>query len=233
MLPCFNSKILHGNRGLWRGVLLAFALCLSISVSAQTVEEVLEKAEQNDVEAQVLLGAMYYLGQGVAQNFAEAVSWYRKAAGQGDANAQFTLGQMYRQGLGIAQNDTEAANWYRKAAEQEHAVAQYNLGMMYINGHGVAQSDAEAVDWLRKAAEQGYMYAQYNLGGLYYEGRGVAQDYATAYMLLMLAISQTDASSSDYARLTTAYDELVGRLTRSQIIEAERLAQEWKQRHPR
>ncbi|MEN8216794.1 MAG: hypothetical protein ABFS56_10555, partial [Pseudomonadota bacterium] len=40
----------------------------------------------------------------VAQNYQEAVRWYRKAAEQGDAKGQSNLGLMYHYGLGVAQN---------------------------------------------------------------------------------------------------------------------------------
>ena len=36
-------------------------------------------------------------GQGVPQDYAEAVKWYRKAAEQGDVNAQHNIGLMYTQ----------------------------------------------------------------------------------------------------------------------------------------
>ena len=45
--------------------------------------------------AQYDLGGMYYNGQGVAKNYAEAMKWFRKAADQGSANAQYGLGVMY------------------------------------------------------------------------------------------------------------------------------------------
>ena len=35
---------------------------------------------------------MYYNGEGVPQDYQEAVSWFRLAAEQGDASAQFNLG---------------------------------------------------------------------------------------------------------------------------------------------
>jgi uncharacterized protein len=57
-------------------------------------------------------------GLGVAQNYAEAVRWYRAAAEQGLGQAQVNLGVMYRQGLGVAQDNAEALRWYRAAAEQ-------------------------------------------------------------------------------------------------------------------
>ncbi len=42
-------------------------------------------AEQGNADAQSILGEMYDDGQGFAQDYAEAVKWYRKAAEQGQA----------------------------------------------------------------------------------------------------------------------------------------------------
>ena len=59
-------------------------------------------ADQGDAGAQYNLGVMYDNGQGVPQNYAEAVKWYRLAADQGDASAQYNLGVMYDNGRGRA-----------------------------------------------------------------------------------------------------------------------------------
>lgn len=40
-------------------------------------------AEKGEAWAQVSLGANYASGQGVVQDYAEAVKWYRRAADQG------------------------------------------------------------------------------------------------------------------------------------------------------
>ena len=48
-------------------------------------------AEQGDAGAQNNLGKCYHNGQGVAQDYAQAVAWYRKAAEQGHAGAQEAL----------------------------------------------------------------------------------------------------------------------------------------------
>ncbi len=61
-------------------------------------------AEQGDVNAQFLLGAMYDKGLGVPQDYAEAVKWYRKAAEQGYAGAQNNLAFMYDDGEGVKQD---------------------------------------------------------------------------------------------------------------------------------
>ena len=123
---------------------------------------------------------MYKNGEGVPQDYAEAIHWYLKAAEQGDVNAQFNLGLMHDEGQGVAQNYIEASRWYQKAANQGDVNAQFNLGTMYDQGQGVPQDSAEAIRWYRKAAEQGDDYANLNLGLMYIAGQGVAQDYAEA-----------------------------------------------------
>ncbi len=45
-------------------------------------------AEKGSVSAQKMLGAMYYLGEGVPKNLKKAYVWYRLAANQGDPSAQ-------------------------------------------------------------------------------------------------------------------------------------------------
>ena len=104
-------------------------------------------AEAGLVEAQVNLGIMYRLGEGVPQDKAEAARWDRLAAGQGDAQAQFNLAVQYDNGDGVPQDKTEAARWYRLAADQGYANAQLNVGFMYDFGEGVSQDKAEAVRW--------------------------------------------------------------------------------------
>jgi TPR repeat protein len=71
-----------------------------------------------DAKAQFNLGVAYGYGEGVAQNDAEAVKWFRKAAEQGDAGAQFNLGMMYYDGEGVARNYVEAYVWFSLAAGQ-------------------------------------------------------------------------------------------------------------------
>jgi len=83
-------------------------------------------AEQSDANAQLKLGL-------AAQDDAEAVRWFRKAADQGLALAQDNLGGMYANGRGVRQDDAEAVQWHQRAANQGIALAQNNLGYMYAN----------------------------------------------------------------------------------------------------
>ena len=54
---------------------------------------------------------MYDIGEGVPQDYKEAVKWYRLSAEQGYVKAQYNLGLMYEQGKGVPQNSEEARKW--------------------------------------------------------------------------------------------------------------------------
>ena len=157
-------------------------------------------ASAGNARAQLRLGWMYANGDGIAQDQAQAVAWFRQAAEQGYAWGQYNLGWMYANGSGITQDKTQAVAWYRKAAEQGHARAQSNLGVMYKNGEGVAQDQAQAVAWFRQAAEQGDASAQCNLGVRYEYGHGgLPKDSKQAAIWYRKAIANDDPKAKERA----------------------------------
>ena len=70
---------------------------------------------------------LYRNGQGVTQDYQEALKWYRLAAAQGDASAQNNIGWMYLKGYGVTQDHQEALKLFRLAAAQGNATAIENL----------------------------------------------------------------------------------------------------------
>jgi hypothetical protein len=68
-------------------------------------------ADEENNDAQNLLGEMYLKGQGVDKNYGEAVMWFRLAANQGNIKASTNLGLMYKKGLGVLQDTAEADRW--------------------------------------------------------------------------------------------------------------------------
>lgn len=119
------------------------------------VDAILQRAQQGDAGAQLLLGSLYDTGQGVLEDDAEALRWYRLAAEQGLAEAQVNLGVMYDNGEGVSEDDAEAARWYRLAAEQGHPKAQLNVALQYILGEGVPVDHVRAYAWLDLGAARG------------------------------------------------------------------------------
>jgi TPR repeat protein len=162
-------------------------------------------AEQGDADAQEALGLMYAEGQGVEQDFKEAVKWYQKAADQGNADAQETLGLYYETGLPGGKDFKEAVKWYQKAADQGNDGGQFGLGRMYYHGDGVEQDFKEAVKWFQKAAEQGCDGGQFHLGIIYRDGQGVEQDFKEAVKWFRKAADQGNETAQ--RDLAAMYDE--------------------------
>ena len=137
-------------------LLVALALVIGLgprgALFGQDIAKTKTAADQGDSGAQYNLGVIYYHGQGVRQDYDEAVKWFRKAADQGHASAQFNLGVMYEKGQGIPQDHGEAAKWFRKAADQGDASTQFILGVMYWMGQGIPQDYLQAYVWLNLAA---------------------------------------------------------------------------------
>jgi len=85
--------------------------------SAPILDELRQKAEQGDPQAQFNLAFAYSHGEnGQPLDYAEAMKWYRMAAEQGHIQAQFNHAGMYaaREGVPInsrAINLREAAEW--------------------------------------------------------------------------------------------------------------------------
>ena len=129
------------------------------------------------------------------------------------------------------QEQAEAMQLYRLAAEQGIAGAQSRLGVMYAEGRGVAQDDRESVRWFQLAAEQGDAEAQAGLGLAYGTGRGVLQDFVASHMWMTLAAAQlTGATLHGALKLRGT---ITAAMTPDQIAEAQRLAREWDEAHPR
>ena len=99
-------------------------------------------AEQGDALAQYGVGVMYANGEGVPEDDAEAVRWYRMAAEQGDALAQTSLGTMYADGEGVPENYVLAYAWLNLAAAQGHEGAV--SGKADLQPHMTAAQIAEA-----------------------------------------------------------------------------------------
>ncbi len=102
---------------------------------------------------------------------------------------------------------------------------------MYLNGAGVPQDYVEAVRWYRMAADQEVAGAQFSLGFMYATGQGVPQDYVQAHMWYNLAASR--AAGEERESAVEGRDNVADWMNPTQIAEAQRLAREWDEAHPR
>ena len=138
----------------------------------QETKKLMTMVKAGDANAQTALGQRYELGDGVKENRAKAIKWYRRAIEQNDPLAMFLLGQLYEADAPTAQHYRQAANLYIQAANMGHAAAQVRLAQFYEQGLGVPQDFAAAAKWYTAAARQWKLSARYPLGSTYAIGRG-------------------------------------------------------------
>ncbi|HEX3953080.1 MAG TPA: hypothetical protein VHW90_05880 [Stellaceae bacterium] len=168
--------------------------------SAARAAGFLDRAKAGDPISQYNLAVLYARGDGVAQDYQAAASWFRAAASHGNPAAQFNLGVMYERGLGVKQNLDEAVAWYRKAATRSDASAQYNLAIAYAEGRGTPQDTVAAARWYHEAASQGLIPSMVNFAILYERGEGVERSLPNAYAWYRAAGQRGDAIAEQRAQ---------------------------------
>jgi TPR repeat protein len=141
-----------------RHVVFALALAgLAPPAWADNPTAVQTLAEQGDAKAQFALGTMYRDGLGVAQDYAEALRWWGKAADLGLVDAQFALGNLYAGDAGIAQDNVLAYMWYSIAAAQSgdewlRAIAGTNRDVLTarMTPAEIFESQRLVTEWIAK-----------------------------------------------------------------------------------
>ena len=91
-------------------------------------------AEQGNISAMTSLGAIYFFGRGVSQDYAVSFEWSMKAALSGDVTAQCNVAYAYKEGYGVARDWAKAREWYEKAAAQDDEDAKKALEALELNG---------------------------------------------------------------------------------------------------
>ncbi len=94
---------------------LAFSEEKTISI----IEEIKQKAQAGDENAEVSLGISYYFGKDIEQDYAQAFKWLETPANKGNVMAQKMLSNMYAKGLGVEKNEEKAFEWAKIIAEKK------------------------------------------------------------------------------------------------------------------
>ena len=92
------------------------------------------------------------MGEGVTENFVEAMRWYVEAADAGLLFAQAALGSIYADGVGVPRDNVMAYLWWSLAAAQHHQIAAKNLGILIsqMTADEIAQGDLLVSKWRMK-----------------------------------------------------------------------------------
>ena len=128
------------------------------------------KANEGSAEAQKNLGNKY-LDEG---EFAQAMSWYQKAAAQGYSPAMNNIGYLYETAKGVNKDLQESYKWYLKAAKNGFGISQRRLGVAFYLGDLVEKDSERSLDFFIKVADQGNAFSQDWLGRHYFQTRAQA-----------------------------------------------------------
>lgn len=108
-----------------------------------------DAAKQENPSAVNILGYCYD-GIEIAEDKAEAFSWWKKAAEEGYAEAQFVIGRFYSDGIGVNKDEKKAFAWWKKAADQDYDFAQICVGRCYYYGTGTTKDDEKSMFYYGK-----------------------------------------------------------------------------------
>jgi TPR repeat protein len=138
-------------------------------------------ANKGDAVAMYALGTIYYLGNGVVQDFKQALYWLKKSADaeSEDNRLYYIIGNMYTEGQGVEKDYSEAINWYKRSAKKGNATAMNDIGAFYAGGLLGGKKDfAQAEIWFKKAIDVGGVKESLNwLSFIYSEGGyGIKKD---------------------------------------------------------
>ena len=75
---------------------------------------------------------MYVKGQGVPQDYTEALYLFNRAVTLGSADAEAELGYMYRSGYGVSPDYEQAIRMYRHSIQKGSVRGKNYLGEAYV-----------------------------------------------------------------------------------------------------
>jgi TPR repeat protein len=125
-----------------------------------------------------------WTGRGTAQDIAEAVALFRKAADRGVRAAQEFMAYCLENGQGVQKNLSEAVGYRRMLAEPRPEGGDANAQNAYGTSLEFASPETfdlgEAVRFYEMAARQGLPAGMANYGRCLYAGDGVEMDVGAA-----------------------------------------------------
>jgi hypothetical protein len=146
-----RDKKIDGSPKLSQSVLTAtrqdIILAIQERVQGAAVNRGPNRAGMADSVAQYEMGLRCARGEGVPQNYGDAMAWFAKAAASGNDNAEWKLGLGYIKGIGVPHDEREAVVWFKRAANHGDIRAQGVLSDLYLNGRGVPKDYVRAYTW--------------------------------------------------------------------------------------
>ena len=110
-----------------------------------SIDEIIERAEKGDCEAQYIVGFYYNRDSAIdSPDDEKAFYWLKLAAEQGHCEAQYSLGQKYTEDKSRHKDNEQAIFWLKKAALQGHTFASNALGWTLDRGEAPNYKEAHS-----------------------------------------------------------------------------------------
>lgn len=149
------------------------------------------------------IGMMYLRGEGVEQNFATAMLWFKRGLANGDALCQYEIGLMYLHGYGVPKDAFRAAEYFKAAAEQDFPAAQTRFGALFLD-----QGDVQtATKYFELAARWGWMEAFYYLAEIVNYGVGREPHCGMASAYYKMVAERAEELHSSFIEANDAYEK--------------------------
>ncbi|MCD4663638.1 MAG: sel1 repeat family protein, partial [Bacteroidales bacterium] len=157
-----------------------------------------QAANSGNSSAMDNLGMLYYLGNGVSEDFEKAYEWIYKAAINGDSRGLYHIGAFHYNEI-VENHDYDIAyECFELSASKGNNFGKFFLGLMYVDGIGGATKDCNKASNLFKEAVKGSSpYLLYLYGRIYEEGYCVNQDFKQAFYWIQLSAQEDYALSQN------------------------------------
>lgn len=109
------------------GIVVEENQAMSDSLYAQSFDQLMLLAPEEDIYVLNFVGSAYYWGDGVKADREKAFGYYLTSAKKGNPETQYKIGTCYETGQGTTQDSQQAMLWYRKSAEQGYPEAEERL----------------------------------------------------------------------------------------------------------
>jgi putative methionine-R-sulfoxide reductase with GAF domain len=121
-------------------------------LQANDLDSLRRLADAGNAAAQFAVGAHYATGDGVMQDYSEAVRWFTRAAEQGHVVAQGTLGAYYWNALGVHQDLKLAYFWSILAQAGGDQASKYRASILAsrLTRGEVVAAQQQANDWMEQ-----------------------------------------------------------------------------------
>jgi GAF domain len=115
------------------------------------LEQVRQRAERGDSDAELKLGAAYADSQNGAQNYSEAVKWLTRSADHGNATAAAVLGAFDWAGRSVSGGYIDAFMWSAIAQAEGDEASSYRVTILQsrMSPAELAEANRRAAAWLK------------------------------------------------------------------------------------